>query len=354
MGGVQLCTFEYIELLKNAGFNIILFPVQYTTNLFLKLKIKAGIEIYTKFEFKKIAKSLIIKIKEGNVRYVALNQVDYLNLASYIKNEFNDKVKIILLSHGNESGDFLHKIVRRGEVKFLIRFRDIFRLGALIYTESKVFINYIDLVVSLSETEFQINNWLGAKSSIFIPRTFNPSFVEWKPDIAKIGFLGTLNHKPNLDGILTLCNELKKTNYQNIQVIILGQPEKEGYEIQEKFSFVKYLGYLDETQLRTEVSTWSFFLNPVFWYSRGASTKLAQGVNWGIPVISTIQGNRGYSWSKGEILTAKSPSDMAHLIIKYLQSRDELEILKDNVRLVATHGPDLAGLGIKIKDILSL
>ena len=54
-----------------------------------------------------------------------------------------------------------------------------------------------------------------------------------------------------------------------------------------------------------------YFLNPVFYYSKGVSTKLAKGMNWGLPVISTVAGNRGYIFKRGGVITCYNPDEMA-------------------------------------------
>ncbi|MFN8256707.1 MAG: glycosyltransferase [Bacteroidales bacterium] len=353
IGGVQLCSFEYIELLEKAGFNVKIQPIEYSANLMIRLKIRFGIDVYNRFRYNKIVKPIITKIKEENIKYVALNQVDHILLAKLLKQEFKKSVKIIVLSHGNESGDYLHQIVKSNKLNNVGKILNIYKLGALLYTESDIFSNDIDLVLSLSETELQINNWLGANHSLFIPRTFKPDFIDWRPVLNKIGFMGTLNHKPNYDGVIMVCEALKTKQINNIVFIILGLPELLGKKIEKEYSFVKYLGYLDDKAMRTEVSSWSLFLNPVFWYSRGASTKLAMAINWGLPVISTIQGNRGYKWESGGILTARNADEMADFISCYANSIEKLGKLKEDIRLAAQSGPDLNCLANQINDILT-
>jgi hypothetical protein len=45
-GGVQLCTTEFIEYLKKAGFGVNIFKVEPSITLTKKIKLKLGIEAY--------------------------------------------------------------------------------------------------------------------------------------------------------------------------------------------------------------------------------------------------------------------------------------------------------------------
>jgi hypothetical protein len=174
-GGVQVCTQEYFELLKSCGFDIEPLVVEYTSNYYKRLKIKLGVEVYDVFNRNTVAKEIINRVNETGAGTVALNQVDFIRLAPMIKAVFGAEVKVVILSHGNFSGDFLHEITR-GNKGYLKKVRDTIRLGYLILTESNHFIHSVDVVLCLSETERQINNWLGCPTNIFIPRMLNPVF----------------------------------------------------------------------------------------------------------------------------------------------------------------------------------
>ncbi len=351
-GGVQICTDEYIKLLEHCDFNVIPFPVKQTRKIYPRIKIKLGIELYTRYDFKKISEEIIKQVEKKSIKYIAFNQVDFIKLAPYIRKHFKDSVKIIVLSHGNESGDFLHEIVRNNEKKGFRKIRDIIRLGFSIYYESKHFINDIDLVLSISETEKQINNWLGAKKSIFIPRVFKSNFLDWKPDLNTIGFVGTLNHKPNIDGLILLLDEFQKLEIKDLKIEVVGGPKEKGLELEANYSFVNYLGHLSDEELNKKASNWSLFLNSIFWYSRGASTKLAQGINWGIPIVSTQAGNRGYKWNKGAILTVSDQKEMAEEVVKNLASLDKIKKMAEEIRLIANTSLNLKDIASEItKDI---
>jgi len=352
-GGVQICTNEYIDLLKESGFDVVTFGVIHTKRIFIRLKIKLGIELYERYDFKEIFEELKKKIALENIKYIALNQIDFIGLTPLIRKYFGNSVSIIALSHGNESGDFLHHIVRNNQ-NYFTKLRNIIRLGFSIYKESKNFIENIDLVCSISDTEKQINNWLGAKKSVFVPRELKPEFLNWSPVINRLGFVGTLNHKPNIDGLIMLLDEIKKEGNTNLAVHVVGGPVVDGKKLEKEYHFVKYMGHKSNEELRKEAESWSIFLNPIFWYSRGASTKLAQGISWGIPIASTEAGNRGYFWKKGNVLISSSAKEMLQQI-KENASIEALSILSQDVKTIATHSFSIKEIAneLNLKNILT-
>ncbi len=82
-----------------------------------------------------------------------------------------------------------------------------------------------------------------------------------------------------------------------------------------------------------------FALNPVFYFSRGVSTKLGKALALGIPVITTQKGMRGYQWKKGEILTCDQPAEMADLILKYAFDESACTYFREQVRLIKKTSP---------------
>jgi glycosyltransferase involved in cell wall biosynthesis len=197
------------------------------------------------------------------------------------------------MSHGNETGDYLHEVVKFNTNAIKILFKKL-RLGLNLYSES-YYRQYVDLVCGMSNEEIAIEKWLGAKETFFIPRVIKPEVLNWQPNDKKIGFVGTLSHKPNIDALYQLCDIFNKEDIE-IELSIVGGPEKAGLLIAKEYNFVRYKGILSDDELKKEVSTWKYFLNPVFWYSRGSSMKLAKALSWGIPTITSIAGMRGYQF----------------------------------------------------------
>lgn len=352
-GGVQICTEEYLSLLRKADFEVIVHSISHTRKVFQRIKIKLGLDVYSRYDFKDLLGDIAQKIREEKIDYIALNQVGLSGFAKPLKEIFGNGVKIITLSHGNESGDFVHEIVRTENKSIFSKARDITRLGFFIFNESRYFTEDIDLVLSMSRTELEINRWLGAKNVMFVPRIFSPNFLAFNPDRRRIGFVGTLDHLPNKLGLEKFLVEFEKENAGNIKLRLIGGPESAGRSFQHRFSCVEYLGILEDQDLQREATTWACSINPIFWYSRGASTKLAQLLDWGMPLVTTEAGNRGYVWKQGKLLTATDAKDMARKVFDLASSEGSVVSNAEQSRLVACSGPSVEELAGELKGILA-
>lgn len=315
-GGVKYCTLEFIDLISQK-FDLMLYQIDVKNDFLYKLKVRFNLNVYEDYNPDSYVNEIIHLINENKIKYVFLNMSNTVLFAKKIKEIYLTKVKIILCSHGNDSGDFLHTSVRfYDKNSFIFNLFSSRLLGKMMKMESLYRILYIDVVLCISEIETAIENWIGAKKSIFLPRVLKQEFVEWNPVLGRVGFLGDLSHPPNFYGIDSYCYELSKAINNKVIVRIVGGPSTIGLSLQSKYSFVEYCGYLSTEDLLKEVVTWSVFLNPVFYYSRGASTKLAKALSWGLPVISTKQGNRGYSLPINTLVNANNPENLVELTLK--------------------------------------
>lgn len=352
-GGVQVCTSEYLQLLRACGLAVALFPVSHTRRISTRIKIKLGLEVYERYECTERFEALAAVIDQSGADIVALNQVALMGFAPLLKSRYGSRLKVLILSHGNESGDYLHEVVRAsGPRSWLAKNRDTYRLGSMLYRESQGFTHAVDLVLCLSETELQINKWLGGRNVVFIPRTFKPLNLEWSPTHDRIGFVGSLNHKPNFDGLVSVVEEIEKLGDADVRIRVVGGPTEVGKALEKKYRAIDFVGSVSDDALRAEASTWSIFLNPVFWYSRGASTKLATGMNWGIPIVSTPAGNRGYVWERGNVLAVQSPAEMASVAMAALKDKQTLQQLALEVRDAAASGPSMEDLAARLRNYL--
>jgi glycosyltransferase involved in cell wall biosynthesis len=338
-GGVQLCSQEFHNAISACDdLHLKNYFVPFTKNIFQRIQIKLGFENYSMYDVAKDAAALLKFIESENITIVFINMASCVRYAKPIKDAFGNKVKTIMLSHGNHSGDFLHLITKPLKRSNLIakKIKKI-RLGYLISTESTYRVKYLDGVIAISETEKQIENWFGAKRVVFMPRKLYADFVNYQPDLNRVGFVGRLDHPPNIQGIAILLDEITQYSH-DLKLRLVGAPVEEGKKIAEKYKCVEYLGELSDIDLEKEISSWSFFINPVWWYSTGASTKLAKGISWGIPIITTTAGKRGYYWKQGELLVADSPKEMAKAIIEETISKDKINYWSNQTRIVANSG----------------
>src|ERR1700756_4963081 len=116
---------------------------------------------------------------------------------------------------------------------------------------------------------------MGAKKIFFVPRTFLKDLVSWMPVKGRLGFVGDLNHFPNYYGLLQLCEAISQKEQRTaIAIRVVGKESNNLDALLSKYSFVQSLGYLNNEQLRSEAATWTYYLNLVFYYSKGVSTKL--------------------------------------------------------------------------------
>lgn len=331
-GGVRVCTFDFIKLLE-IKFEVLLFPVQFNKSLIYRIKSRLGIDIFEDYDCSQYLDSLKDAICKNGVTKVFINLSSAAKFSELIKKVFGDKVKVILCSHGFEAGDFLHQSVRFEHLQpWMKRKNSAWRLGKILQKELEFRMKYFDLILTVSEIEKSIEYWLGAKKVFFVPRVFKPDFLNWKPEIGRLGFIGDVSHYPNYYGLYLLCNEIKRhKNLANIKVIVIGKNCVNIERLTKEFSFIEPTGYLENDDLIAEVSIWMYFLNPVFYYSKGVSTKLAKGMNWGLPTISTTAGNRGYLFKTGGVVTCDSPEAMIEHIVKAM---NDIELLENDSKHV--------------------
>ena len=335
-GGVSYCTNDFISLLQTK-FEVIIFPLTYNRSLLYRIKAKLGIDVFEDYNPADYKNDLYRCIENNGIKKVFINLSSASDVARVVKNKFGDDVKTILCSHGIEAGDFLHHTVRfRSLLSKLHILMSSYRLGKILKTELSLRLNYFDLVLTVSEVEVAIEKWLGAKKVAFVPRVLTPSFINWQPVMGRLGFVGDVSHFPNYYGLLKLCEAVNiNSNKKDKEIIIrvVGKSCRNLELITERFSFVQPIGYLDNDKLIEEAGTWMYYLNLVFYYSKGVSTKLAKGMNWGLPVISTEMGNRGYSFVKGNVNTVDDVNGILQLVDTRLNNYSQLKEDKENVEL---------------------
>ena len=125
-----------------------------------------------------------------------------------------------------------------------------------------------------------------------------------------------------------------------------------GKLLEKKYSQVTYLGELSNDNLETEVATWALLLNPVWWYSTGASTKLAKAISWGVPIVTTTAGMRGYKWHKGNLLVADTPKQMHSIINNNAFDLQNINTNTSQTQMVANSGYSIFELAEMLKKII--
>lgn len=347
-GGVKLCTEEFKALLQMA-FALEDFSVNYTHNFLYRLKKKLGVSAYEDYNLAHFKDALQEKIRTENIQYVFLNLSNTAGFSKLLKS-IDPEIKVILCSHGNESGDFLHETVMHNKYKGFRKNVAYYNLGKMLASESE-FRQYIDLVLTVSNVEAEVEKWLGAKNIYMVPRIIEKECLEKNTTPGRIGFLSDLSHEPNFYGINELCKAIAALGKAAPEIRLVGGGERRGHQLARQFHFVKQLGYLPEEAMKKELSTWTFALNPVFYYSRGVSTKLGKCLGLGIPVITTAIGMRGYHWQDGELPVCMSKNEMAEKCVQLSKDEVAIKYYSEEVKKIQTSTPKFENM---MEDILVL
>ena len=316
-GGNQICSREYRDVLVAAGFNLQFITHRTDRGLANRLMRKLAPSRYPKLIPEEFWKRVQKVASEVRPEFVFCNFGNFIPVATRLRQMMPKGVKLVLLSHGLASVDDLH----RDRVAATSSFGKVHLkrlgpglLGSALLTERKG-LPIFDHVFCLAEFEVPINRWLGAHSVSWWPRT-RPADqpVDWQPTGEFVGLLGTLDHPPNLEGIHLFCRALADRAGNGPKVRIVTRSSKVGEELAQAYAFVDHLGSLeDQAVLRSEVSRWNAFVHPIFCHAMGCSTKVAIGLGWGLPVLTSAAGVRGYRAGENVLRVAQTPNDMARM-----------------------------------------
>jgi Glycosyl transferases group 1 len=299
-----------------------------------------------------VVESVVSVAERTGAEFVFLNLVDLAPIARSLKEKLAKQVKIVLLSHGLESVDYLHAIrVRNGStaVANTNKFeRDTLARQLISECSQRQF---IDRVFCLAPFEVEIERWLGARDVSWLPRTIPSNPLKWSPVPSRVGFVGALDHPPNAEGLKLFASALSEVAQRQAILRVVGGPAQYGAELSRAFPIIEYLGPLSKDELEQEASTWSCFVNPIFCYARGCSTKLAVGLGWGIPVVTTPAGCRGYCWREGTLAIADTPEAVAKLAIRMLDPEYRLQAQREILRIVES-APSLMDVAAKAREAL--
>lgn len=326
-GGVQLCTREFLAIVRAASNTTSTLAVSVSRTPALRLRRRFRLGSYLHYDANALEPAIAAGLAESNPTHVFLNRAELLRLAPVIRKKA-PHCRIVIMSHGNQSGDDLYEMSGpRGRLtRGLSRWAGTWKLGLDLVTESWHRHRFIDAVAAMSVEEAVLERWLGTRRVVVLPRVIQPAPVQWNPVPMRCGYVGTLDHTPNLAAIEQVCTALAKTG-ASLELRVVGNPRAVGEDLAARFHFVSYLGPLSAEQLRAESASWGLFLNPILWLARGASMKLGQGLSYGLPVLTTLSGVRGYEFGDAQLPTVPDSAEAF--------SRKLLELLSNPARLVA-------------------
>lgn len=314
-GGAQICTREYLETLTAAGFRIRPTPYRVRHGVARRVKRRLLPDLYAGAIPADLAGRVAASVRESGAKVVFLNQVELAALAGPLRPLVGPDASIVLLSHGLVSVDYFHALRTRPAGPS--RAAEHAALGRALLDESR-YRRDVDGVVTLSDWESEIERWVGARRVLAVPRTIRERPLDWRPVPGRLGYVGTLNHVPNREGLRLFLRSLRAQPGGSVTVRVVGGPADEARALAEAYpGLVEPLGGLPDDALESEAATWSCFLHPMFCYARGCSTKLAVAVGWRLPVVTTRAGIRGYEWRDGTLPLADDPAAFAAEARKY-------------------------------------
>lgn len=350
-GGVQLCSREFLAIVRTAAAAVQPLAISNSRAPVLRLRRRLKWGSYLGYDAGALRATLADAVRELGPTHVFLNRAELIRLAPLVK-QLSPATQVIVLSHGNQSGDDLYEIAgpagRHSDGTGW--FGATWKLGQDLVTEARHRHRWIDAVAVMSAEEAVLERWLGARRTVVLPRLISAHPLPWQPVPARCGYVGTLDHTPNRIALERVCAELDTAGTGSLELRVVGSPALQGEAIARRFPFVKYLGRLGDDALRAEASTWNVFLNPILWLSRGASMKLGVALGWGLPVLTTRTGARGYEWSDGNIPTCSDDASVFASELKgLLHDRAALAAAKSASERAAASAPSLQELAERLR-----
>jgi hypothetical protein len=311
-GGNQICTREYHDVLTDAGFHLTDVTHQTDRAVHVRLGRLLRPSSYPQLIPDMFWADLAKVLEKERPSWVFCNFSNFLPVAARLREMVPVDAKLVLLSHGLASVDDAHRarIAALPFAKAHLKPLANGRLGVALQTEMQG-LPCFDHVFCLAPFEVEICRWLGARSVSWWPRTLERNrMLTWRPSGGRVGVIGTLDHPPNLEGIFLFCAALQELGGGGPRVRIISRSAPVGRDLAAKYSFVDYLGPLEDQQAVTnEVATWSAFAHPIFCHAMGCSTKVATGLSWGLPLLTSRAGLRGYQ--ENRIPVYDTPAEMA-------------------------------------------
>lgn len=346
-GGVQRCTREYVATLQAAGFTLHEARYEIDRRPAARLRRKLNPAPYRDLIARSFVRQAAGTIRRLRPRWVFFNQIEAAPIATDLASLRTEGVRFAMLSHGVDSSDYLHTVrVAGGDGTRPVAARDARWLGRQLFAEMEQH-RHFDVVFCLSETDRLFHQWLGAPAVHVLPRLIERRPIDWHPIAGRLGTIGTLDHAPNREGIALFCRALEAAGAP-ARLRLIGRPEHCGRELAREFRAVEYLGGLSDEEFEAEARTWSAFVNPIFCYARGCSTKLAVPLGWQLPVATTRAGARGYWWDETLVPLAENPSGLAVLAMRLAGD----PAARDNVARLAARSPQLPELAATIRAAL--
>lgn len=346
-GGVQWCSREYHDTLDAAGLAPQVLPFDIDRGLRARLLRRLRPRPYAHRLPAGLAAEIAAQARRLDSRWCFLNNTDALALAPALRAAAPD-LRLVFLSHGAELTDVINNLRLAPETAPREQHAAPW-LGRLLQEELRLRASLHGAVV-ISEPDLLVEEWLGSPRVAYLPRSVPSTPLPLAPVVGRVGCVATLDHGPNLHGLRLLADALAP--HPEVRLRLVGGPAPVGRELASRHPAIDYLGRLDEDALRAEAATWRAFVNPIFCPARGASTKVATALGWGLPVLTTPHGARGYRWPAGTLPLADGPAALAALVRDVATASDPAPSLAaaETLRRAA---PDLAESAALLRALLA-
>jgi hypothetical protein len=355
-GGQQQCTREYRTALTAAGFDLVDCTFDTDRSLTTRLRRKLRPSPYANL----IPDEFLAKVSQAVDRhapeFIFCNLFDFIPAVPQLRKALGERARLVLLSHGLASVDEVHaaRIARRQLPDADGQPVADERVAAMLRVESEG-LPLFDHVFCLSSFEVEICRWLGARSVTWLPRTIDAGLaLPWRPVGDRLGCVGTFDHPPNLEGLEDFCAALMAIGPGALRLRVVSRSRTVVASLRQRYPFIDDLGPLEAPgEVEGEAATWNAFVHPIFCYAMGASTKTATGFSWGLPVLTTSAGLRGYVWKAGDVPVTETAADMARHALA-MRDLTRAAAFRDQVLLAARSAPSIADVASQIRADLGM
>ena len=143
-----------------------------------------------------------------------------------------------------------------------------------------------------------------------------------KPDLLRLGFIGTLSYGPNRDGLIWFRDNvwpvIRKHKPDMTLRIVGSPPPKEDVVDAKNF---EYLGFVDDPT--EEFQTWSAMIVPLL-FGGGTRIKIIESFSKMCPVVSTTPGAHGIQATHNkDILLTDDPQEFAEYCLQLSNSPEK-------------------------------
>ena len=304
-------SFGYIKLLKQMNIDVYFMPVgihcrfENCFDIFNKLNIDIIKTDKNKTNMLLIEKWL--QVNGNKLDYIFINRPDVWNKIYKFTKIYAPQAKLIYQGHD------IHylRLQRQQELNRTLNLTyEIIKYQEL---EHSIWDN-ADIILYFSKAEVDIVKKYNPKACVYdVPLYTDDVFKNSKYNAGErkdLLFVGSFNHKPNLDGILWFVNKVfpkVQSLYEDIKLYIVGSnPTKEIINLANKNIIVT--GYISDEELSSLYGKVRLVVAPLL-YGAGIKGKIIEALQQGLPVLTTDIGAEGIANDNNAISIANTEKE---------------------------------------------